>query len=346
MGLFSSQISTSRMVPLCRQLATSDAAGLPIVRTLELVGHQMKDRKIRDVLAQINADIRRGSTLAEATRKQSKYLPRFFIELMATGERGGRLDIMLRELADYYEDRLSIQRRIKSAMFFPMLELVAAWYLGSFAIMIIRRALGAFQAGSGQSFNFADFFREYFAFQGKVLIGAGVIFAICVILSRLGVFKWIWGFFATYIWPLSSVTRGFGLARFFRSMSLLTGAGLNILDVVDSAAAVVVNPYIERDLREALPRLKRGDTLLEAFAPSRYIPRMNLEMVHTGETTGNLEEMLRKAAEYNLEEATQASHRLISVMTVLVILGVAVVVGAVIITFYMNIFSMYDSLLQ
>lgn len=340
MGLFSSQISTKRMVPLCRQLATADQAGLPITRSLELVAREMKDPQVRDVLNQMNARIKGGATLAEAAREQSKHLPRFFVELLATGERGGRLDIMLRELADYYEDRQTIQRRAVNAMILPFLELGAAWFLGTFAFMIVNRLLAMFASRSGGSrFDFMSFFRDYALFQGKAMLVVATVFAVCVILSRLGLFKWVWGYAATYIWPMSMVTRSFGMARFFRSMSLLMTAGLNIVRCVENSAAVMVNPYLERDMLKAIPFIKQGMTLHEAFAGSKFMPRMNLEMMAIGEQAGELEAMMRKAAEYNLERGSTAVNRLITVLTTLIILGVALLIGAIIIMFYVRLYG-------
>ncbi len=345
MGVFSSQISTKTLVPLCRQLATADQAGIPIVRTLELVGSQFKDKRVREVLAEIQGQIQRGSTLADAARSQSKYLPRFFVELLATGEKGGRLDISLRELADYYEDRLSIQRQAISMLTLPALEVVAAWFLGSFALMLINRVLGQFQAGNSQRFDFGTFLRDYGIFQGQALLVAAVIFAGCVVLSRMGLLKWVWGFIATHVWPVAGVTRRFAFARFYRSLSLLLGAGINVIKSVESSAAVMANPYLERDMLQAIPLLKSGRTMYEAFAPSKYMAPVDRERIFVGETSGSLEASLQQAATANLEQASHSSRRLVTVFTMLIALGAMFTIGAFIIMFYARLYGgMMDGL--
>jgi type IV pilus assembly protein PilC len=340
MGLFSSQISTKKLVPLCRQLATADDAGIPILQSLELVARQTPDPKTREVLTQIRDNVRTGMSLAEAARTQSKYLPRFFIELLSTGERGGKLDVMLRELADYYEDRLELQRRTMAALTLPAIELAAAWVFGSFAIMIVNRLIGMFKGrGASSQFDFTKFLHDYGMMQLKVAIGAAIVFAVCVVLSRLGVFKWITGFFSTFIWPVAPITRRFAMARFLRSMSLLVGSGLNIIRCVENSAAVMVNPYMERDFLKSIPFLNYGHSLYESFAPCRYMSTMSREMIHVGEQSGQLEASLRKAAEYNMEQASHAVQILLKVLTVLIIILVAGIVGTVIITFYSKLYG-------
>lgn len=339
MGIFSAQISTRKMVPLCRQLATADQAGIPILQSLDLVGRQARHPKTREVLMRIREGVRNGNTLADSARAQSKYLPRFFIELLGTGERGGKLDVMLRDLADYYEDRLEFQRRALAGLILPAIELVAAWFLGGFALMLITRVMGTLERRGGGSFNFSEFLSDYAWFQAKAMTVAFVVFMICVVLARAGIFKWIWGFFATFIWPVAPVTRKFALARFLRSMSLLVGSGLNILRCVENSAAVMVNPYMENDMLKALPWLRDGRTLYEAFSGSRYMNAMSREMILVGEQSGQLEASLRKASEYNLEQATHAVQVLIKVLTVAIIMVVAFIIGAVIITFYGKLYG-------
>ena len=102
MGILSSQISTKAMVPVCRQLATTYEAGIPIIKAIDHVGSHSKDPNVRKTLLAMGEDLRGGATLAEAAQRQSKHLSPFFIQLLATGEQGGHLDVMLKDLAGYF----------------------------------------------------------------------------------------------------------------------------------------------------------------------------------------------------------------------------------------------------
>jgi type IV pilus assembly protein PilC len=336
MSLFSDEIPTKTMVPLCRQLATAYDAGIPILRSFEMVTQQSRDQKVKRVITDMSDAIKSGSTLAEATRAQSRYLPRFFVELLATGEHGGRLDVMLRDLADYFEDRLAIQRDIRRALTYPAFQLSAAWFLGTFAI----RLISSLDFNSQEAFNLGAFFADYAQFQARALIVVALVFAGCVILARLGVFGWVWGAGATYIWPFSRVTQKFGMARFCRSMSLLIGSGLRVDYCIRNSAAVTANPYMERDLIKAVPMVKEGHSLVEAFAGSRHLTPTAREMINVGETSGNLEQAFQKVSQLHLEEADHAVNIMTRIMTVAIILTVAFVIGYVIITFYTRYFGM------
>jgi len=350
MGLFSTQISTKKMVPLCRQLSASYHAGIPLVRSFELLAQEQRDPKIRRLLLTMRDDLKRGDTLAAATRQQSRYLPEFFIQLMAAGEQSGTLDTMLKDLGEYFEDRLKIQRSVARALVYPSIQLTFAWFLGTFAF----RMLGAlevfiqeiFGEGSGSPFDFRTFLTDYAWFQAKAMLLFGVIFAICVILSRMGLFGYVWGAFATHIWPISTVTRKFALARFFRSMALLIGSGMRIDHCIENSANTTTNPYIQKDLKQAIPIVRDGGTLVEGFAGSRYFTPTAREMLLVGEESGNLEGQLRKVSDYHLEEANMATTIAIRMLGIAIVIGIALLIGFLIIKFWSSyygaMFSAFD----
>lgn len=335
MGLFSPQIRTKTMVPVCRQLATTYEAGIPILKGLDLVSGQVGDRKARQVLGNMKETIENGSTLGEAARQQRRYLPPFFIELLASGEAGGRLDIMLRDLAQYFEDRQTMIRRFIGAMIYPGIQLGAAWFLGSFSL----RLVGRLDPFSDHPFSFEEFLRDYALFQAKALLVFGLIVLAAAVLSYFGILRWIVGWVSNFIWPFRAMSRKFGLARFFRSMSLLVGSGMNIRSCIVNSAAITVNPYLQKDLLKAAPIVADGGTLVQAFSVCKYLTPVSREMILVGEQTGNLEESLKKVSQYHLEEASHALQVLTRILGVLILLIIAGIVGYVIISFYSKLYS-------
>jgi len=342
MGLFSARISAEEMVPLCRQLATTYDAGIPILKSIELVTRNTKTGRAREVLNSIHDRLKTGSTLGEAAREQEKYLPAFFVELLATGEYGGKLDVMLRDLADYYEDRVAMNRKITGAMVYPAFLLTACWFLGTFALRIVA----SLDVTSGKPFDLAVFFGRYLAFQAQALLVVATGFAILVVLSRFGLPQYVWGAFATHAWPLRNVTRKFALARFFRTFSLLVSSGVDIRHCISSAAEVTANAYIRKDLLQAIPPISQGATLTQAFSHVKTLSTVGREMIHIGEQTGNLDGCMRKVADYHFAEANHATSVAIKLLEQGVILLGACVVGYTIITFYSRLLSMYDSFLN
>jgi len=130
MGLFSTKLSLKTLAPLCRQLAASYEAGIPITQTLALVGSTSVNKQARFVLSSMEQAILKGATLSTAVRAQRRYLPELFIELVSVGETGGRLDVVFRDLTAYYEDRLALRRVIISKLTYPAFLLIAAWFWG------------------------------------------------------------------------------------------------------------------------------------------------------------------------------------------------------------------------
>jgi type IV pilus assembly protein PilC len=301
---------------------------------------------VREVVERMHSSIGNGSTLAEAVRAEKKYLPTFFIELLSTGEQGGKIDVMLRDLAQYFEDQLEMRRETVRAMVYPIIQLVLAWYALTCALGLIGQLQGLFAAQGKSNFDLGNYFAHYIQFQAIALVVFAVVVAVCVILSRMGIFQYIWGLFATYMWPMSRVTRMFGLARFFRSMSLLIGGGLRIDHCIENSAAVTANPYMEKELLKAVPMVRDGHTLEDAFSVVDVLLPQSREMIHIGETSGQLEAALRKASEYHLAEAMHAAAIARKVLGVGVSLTVAGAVGYGIISFYLTYFSILEGVMN
>lgn len=342
MGLLSSEISTKKMVPLCRKMAMSYESGISMLESLELRAQEGTDARLKKVLRQIHDDIRAGASLEDAVRAQSKYLSPFFVEMMATGEMGGKLSVMLRDLADYFEDRLKMQRQVIRSTVGPGLRLVASWFLGSFALRLVPQlSVLALDVGS-EKFDVMSYLGEYGMFQLKVFGACAPLLVLVVILIRLGLFGWVSGVVTAHIWPLAPLTRKFALARFFRTMSLLVDSGMAIDKCILNSSAVTMNPYISKDLLKALPKVKEGATLDDAFKDSRHMTPTMREMLRVGEKTGKLGEALHKASDYSLEEATHAVSVATNVIDSVIVLAVSLLIGYIVYTF----FSIYSGFLE
>lgn len=332
MGLFSSELSAKQMVPFCRQLAATYTAGIPIAQSLDVVGAQLTNKAIRTLTSEMKEDILRGATLADAAAAQSKRLPRFFVQLVAAGERGGRLDAMLRDLAKYYEDKVALQRTIAMSLLYPGIQLAFAWFAGSFALTTIGRI-------NTTSFDLNGILRDYAALQASAGAVAAVALVAMAVLARTGQLRRVTGVIGTHAWPFSGATLRFALARFFRSMALLVGSGVNIVKCVEASAEVAHNDYVKRHLLRATPVLRNGGTLEQAFAPIRIIPPMAQQMVAVGERAGELEFQMEKIAQWYTEEAESKVLVITRVMNVVILLLVAVVVAYVLITFYSRLYG-------
>jgi type IV pilus assembly protein PilC len=340
MGLFTQKISLNEMVPLCRQMATAYDAGIPVLKVLQMAERGARTAGTRNVLLELRTSIEAGASLGDAARAQGDRLPPFFVELLSSGERGGQLDVMLRDLADYYEDRMALQRTIIGAMVYPAFMLTAAWFLGSFAIGIISNL----SLDARNPFSLQDYFESYIAFQTMVLIGAAVAAVVLWFLSRTGLPQYAAGYVGTKLWPFSEITRKFALARFFRSFVLLLHSGLNVKHCIAQAAATTANPYIRQDLLRAIPVVEQGGTLHQAFGQCRTLTRMAHEMLAVGEESGRLDIQLKKVAEYHAEEAKLAVSVGLRFMNFALLLSMGGLVGYIVISFYSKYIGLLDSI--
>jgi type IV pilus assembly protein PilC len=332
MGLFSTRLSAGEMAPLCRQLATSYDAGIPILQSLELLGRGASSRKISGMLRRMYNAIKNGATLAEAARAEKDMLPEFFVEVVGAGEIGGRLDVMLKDLANYYEDQQVMKRAVLASLVYPAFQLGAAWFLGSFSLMLVSHM-------HQRGFSLGVFFRQYLMFQAAAIFTAFVLFWVAVALSRIGVFQHVTGFIKNFIWPIRPITRKYALARFFRGMSLLIGAGLSMSECIKRSAALTMNPAMEQDLLLSVPVIMNGGSLVEAFDRSRYLSDVGRQMLLVGEKSGNLEDSLHKVAEWHFDEARSATRVAMTVMGVTILLLLAALIGYIVITFYSRLYG-------
>ena len=327
------------MAPLCRELATTYNAGIPLLQALRLAADHVGALKTRQLLNRMEAAIQNGATLSHAARAEQKLLPDMFIEVISAGEMGGRLDELLRDLAAYYESITKMQRSVMAAMVYPALQVLCAWFLGTFSLGLVRHI----SPTATERLVLGDYVSAYAAFQFRALIVAAVCTAALIVLARLGMLRLPWALVKTVVFPLRHISNKFAMARFFRTLALLIGSGLNMRLCIERSAAVTLNPLIERDLLRAVPVIMRGGTLVEAFAGSRYINRVGQEMIAVGEQSGRLDETLRKVAEYHYDEAEAAVQAAARLLFVAMTLAVGVLVGAIIIYFYG---SLYGSLLN
>lgn len=329
MGLFSSQLSLKQLAPLCRQWATAHEAGISMLASLELLQRRVRNRRLRGIIGRIADRIKEGGTLADSLRSESKYFPPLMIETVHAGEVSGQLDKVLKDLAQYFEDRREALLRMLGLYGYLVLLLLATWFIGTFALMLIGKV--AVASGPVKLDSFAA---QYAWFHLYWLCIFGLVLAGIVFLARMGIWKWVWGAFSTFVWPVSSITKKLTMARYCRCLGLLIEAGVPITVALERAAAAAGNPYIERDLLEAIPPVRQGMTLTQAYAGSRYMTATALHMLEVGEESGNMEIQLRKVSEWNVQEAELAAKTLSYVVYIAAYLVVGLIVLLVLLSFY------------
>ena len=267
---------------------------------------------------------------------EQAYLPSLFVELVGAGEMSGRLDEMFDSLAGYYERTLDLVRRMRGKMIYPIVLVTLLLLVMNFWFAIFRATMGALGAG-GVDFN--KLVRVFFQNIGLFGLGLAGALVVLVVLSRLGVLGWIFGFVSTFLWPFSRLTRKLAISRFARAFGLLLKSGVPVMDALTKAAVVTSNPYIERSLLRCLPAIQSGESLSVALSQCRYLSDLAREMIHSGEEAGRIDQHLEKVAEIHEAEATQAAKNLIVVMGIMLLLAVGIAIGIYVVSFWVGYYE-------
>ena len=328
------------MGSFCQHLATSHGAGIPILRSLDIITGQTRDGRLKRVVSGMTESVKGGSTLEQAARAQSRYLPTFFVELVGAGETGGRLEEIFDNLAKYYERTLALARQVRGRLIYPAAQLLMLWLVANFIAVLGR-------ATTERGLDADLLVRLFLESLGRQSLIGLIVLVVAILLARGGVLKWVVGAVSTFVWPLAPITRKTALARFTRSLSLLLRSGVPVTAAVRKSAATTDNPYIERSLLAGVPAIESGESMSVAFSRCRYMSDMAREMIYTGEESGKVDQLLAKIADLYEAEVEQTTNNLIKVMSILVLLAIATVIGVFVITFYAgyldSIFKVLDS---
>jgi type IV pilus assembly protein PilC len=299
---------------------------------MEIIARQTRDNRLKRIVFRMAESIRGGSTLEEAARRESKYLPRFFVELVGAGEMGGRLDEIFDNLATYYERTYLFVRQIVTSLIYPGMQLLV--------FFLVATLMGALNTCmSEQGLNVDELIRVYLGMLGRSLLVGLIVLVVAIVLARAGLLKWVAALFSTFVWPVAPVIRKSALARFARSLGLLVRSGVPITEAVRKAAATTSNPYIERSLLQCVPAIQAGNSVSSALSKCPYLSEMARELIYTGEESGKLDFHLAKIAEIHEDEAVQAARVLVRVAGILILLAIAVLVGWFVIRFYVGYFN-------
>ncbi len=316
-----------------RQLATMLAAGVPIYQALDTLGNQRGgNARLRRVLHDIRNSILAGERLADAFDKHPAVFSPIIRAMIRVGETSGTLENILRQIATYLESELELRRLISRVTFYPKLVLFFAILIPGLIPALIT-IVGA-QGGAPVGATLAGIAWTY----AKILGVVFVVWAMFRLAMQAQGFRYAWGLLTVSLPWLGFTVRQLALARFARALSALYGAGLPLSQAIRYAADATGNEYLRSRIQPAGDKLEAGRSITETFASTGVFPAMVMDMVATGESTGELGFMMDKVAEYYEEEGKLRSHQAGHVLGVVVYLGVAIYVAIILIQFYTGYF--------
>jgi type IV pilus assembly protein PilC len=332
-----------------RQFSVMIDAGLPLVQCLDILGKQEPHKHFSAAILKVREDVEGGAALADAMKKHPKTFDSLYANMIAAGEAGGILDTILKRLAVYIEKNVKLKGDVKSAMIYPVAVIVIAVVVVAAILWKVIPTFAALFQGLGAQLPLPT----------RIVIEASnylVAYGWMVIVALGGIGYGIKSYYGT---PggrrlidavllktpiLGGVLRKVAVARFCRTLSTLLASGVPILDGLDITARTAGNAIIEEAILTTRTSIERGETISAPLRETNVFPSMVVQMINVGETTGALDAMLSKIADFYEEEVDTAVAGLLTLMEPVMIAFLGVVVGGIVIAMYMPIFDLISKM--
>ncbi len=331
-------MSPGELALITRQLASLSQSGLPLEEALLAVSQQNDQPRTKSILIGVRSKVMEGHTLADGFSEFPQAFPELYRATVAAGEQSGHLDVVLERLADYTEARQELRQRVTNAMVYPIALVVMAVAIISFMLAtVVPKIVGVFENTAAELPGLtsgliatSDFLRAYWVL---VVIGLAVLgYAAWFVLQKDGPRR---RFHAALLRTpiVGRLTRGVNTARFTRTLSILAGSGVPILESLKISAEVIENLPMQDAVMEATLRVREGGSISRSLATSKLFPPMMIHLISSGEAGGRLEEMLSRAADGQEREVDGLIATLLGVLQPLLI----IIMGAIVLTIVLAI---------
>jgi type IV pilus assembly protein PilC len=350
MPQFGGGVKAKELAIFTRQFSVMIDAGLPLVQCLEILATQQENKFFQKVLISTRGQVEGGATLSAAMRGSPKVFDALYVNMVEAGETGGILDTILQRLSTYIEKNVKLQRAVKSALVYPVGVLTVAGGVITLLLWKVVPIFGTLFAGLGVDLPLPT----------KIVIAlsnfVGSIFGLLILVALGG------AIFGLKVWygtsqgrfvldtiilklpVLGILMRKIAVARFTRTLGTLISSGVPILEGLDITARTAGNAVVERALQKVRKSLEEGKSLTEPLKESEVFPGMVTQMIAVGEQTGAMDAMLQKIADFYEEEVDAAVKDLLTALEPVMIVFLGVVVGGVVISMYLPLFSLIGKL--
>lgn len=339
------KVKEKDVVVFSRIFSTMINAGLPLIQCLELLAQQEQNKTFKEVIKSIKEDIESGATLSDSLKKYPKIFDELFVNLVAAGESGGILDVILQRLSSYMEKAMKLKAKVKGAMTYPASVLVIS--IGVVALLLLKvipvfqkmfEGMGGELPGPTQFLvNASAFAQSYFLYMIAAVVAASFLFKRFKstekgrrIIDRLVLKSPVFG-------PL---LKKVAVAKFTRTMSTMMSSGVPILEGLTIVSKTAGNVIIEEALIKTRQSISEGKTIAEPLAETDIFPPMVVQMIAVGEATGALDTMLSKIADFYDDEVDAAVEAMTALLEPFMMVFLGGVVGGMIIAMYLPIFKM------
>jgi len=343
---FGGGVKDKDIVVFTRQFATMIDAGLPLVQALDILSTQVENKTLAKALTVIKSDVESGSTYADALRKHPKVFTDLYANMVAAGESGGILDTILNRLANYIEKSMKLKKKVKGAMIYPIVVSTIAVGVIAIIMVFVVPTFSKMFATMGGTLPLPTLFVMKMS---NFLAGIGGLVLLMLIIASGVAFvqtrKTEKGRALTDAvflkLPIFGILlRKVAVAKFTRTLGTLVSSGVPILDGLEITAKTAGNKVIEYAVMEIRQAVSEGKTIAEPLMKSGVFPPMVNHMISVGESTGALDAMLSKIADFYDDEVDNAVSNLTSMMEPMLMVFLGGAVGFIVIAMYLPIFKL------
>ena len=345
----SRSVPSKNLAIFTRQFSVMIDAGLPLVQCLEILGRQEAHKGFSATILKTREDVEGGASLADAMRRHPKTFDALYTNMVAAGEAGGILDTILKRLATYIEKNVRLKAQVQSAMIYPIAVLVIAAAVVGVILWKVIPTFAQLFAGLGAQLPMPT----------RIVIWMSnslILYMPFVIVGMAGGSFLLRQYYATHRGRrvidglllkapvLGMILRKVAVARFCRTLSTLLSSGVPILDGLDITGKTAGNAIIEDAIMSTRLSIERGETVSAPLAATKVFPPMVTQMINVGETTGALDMMLSKIADFYEEEVDTAVAGLLTLLEPIMIAFLGLIVGGIVISMYLPIFDLISKL--
>ena len=343
--MLSGGVSASQLVVFVRQFATMIDAGLPLVQCLEILSSQEPSKYFKSVLLDVKANVEGGATFADSLRRHPKVFDSLFVNLVAAGEIGGILDTILNRLATYIEKNVKLVRQVKGAMMYPTVIMLVAfvvvlgllkWVIPTFAKMFSDMGDAQMPELTVIVITASEWFQANFLW---VMIGIAVTAFAFVKIIQTERGRYAFDMTLLKLPIMGNLLRKVAVAKFTRTLGTMIASGVPILDALDIVAKAANNKIIENAIYFTRSKVAEGSNLADPLLKTAVFPSMVVQMISVGESTGAMDTMLQKIADFYEDEVEVAVEGLTKLLEPIAMVLIGGIVGTILIAMYLPIFS-------
>lgn len=343
------RVSEKMIAVFTRQLATMIDAGLPLVQSLDILATQQQGKTFKQVLMSVKDDVESGSTFAAALGRHPKIFDNLYVNLVVAGEEGGILDNILLRLSNYIEKAVALKKKVKSALVYPIAIVgVAVIVVGILMIFVIPTFEKMFSS-AGQSLplltliivTMSRLMKKYVLF----LVVGFILFVFMIRRyyktdgGRRNIDRFLLG-----VPVFGMLFRKIAIARFSRTLSTLVSSGVPILDSLNIVAKTAGNQIVQDAIMSARSSISEGETIAEPLSRADVFPPMVTQMISVGESTGSLDTMLGKIADFYDDEVDTTVATLTSLLEPFLMIFLGATIGTIVVAMYLPIFNMASAI--